>query len=84
MIHKEVANWALEEHDVALTNAEITEALMGLLEADLVRAYELSQNPAVELHGAPPLERITGYYFFPTPEGMRLIWNQTPTDNAGA
>jgi len=54
MIHKEVGNWALEEHDVSLTSDEITEALMGLIEAGLVKAYRLSQMPTEELPGGAP------------------------------
>ena len=55
--------------------SDIVEALSGLIDEGLAKAYHLSQGPAEEVQGMPPLDVIEDYfetYFYITPKGVLL------------
>lgn len=74
MIHKWVTRKSARA-GLTVQDAEIIEALAGLIQSGLARTYRFRppyKSPPDRLSGVPPLKEIGKYYFWATPQGRDL------------
>jgi len=72
-----MVNMDADKTGITIRRAEVVEAMTGLVESGLAKAWHLSQWPgeSVELDGMPPMDEIEEFfktYFFITEKGMQV------------
>jgi aryl-alcohol dehydrogenase-like predicted oxidoreductase len=71
-IVREVRNWATEG-GLQVEIGEVADALMGLIDTGLAKAYRLSSSSQTELEGRPDADALEDYYYLLTSEGRAAV-----------
>lgn len=58
---------------LAVRPDDVRTLLLGLVEAGLAKAYDLSADPPVAVQGPLPADRLLSCYFWITPEGRDVL-----------